>query len=143
MIDNVAALSAGTHAAAPSNVGSLREYYVEYSHFHVTALDVAARGAATIRARQNVFSGINRGAEPAYKAALVPLRAELKLLAERWEAYSKHGAGALGPDRTMPPLTEEDALAFFEWADARLDALHSSELELREMAGERIKADGS
>lgn len=142
MIDNVAALSAGTHAAAPSNVGSLREYYVEYSHFHVTALDVAARGAAPIRARQNVFSGINRGAEPAYKAALVPLRAELKLLAERWEAYSKHGAGALGAN-ALPPLTEEDALAFFEWADARLDALRSSELELRKLAEARCKADGS
>lgn len=142
MIDNAAALSAGTHAAAPTNVGSLREYYVEYSHFHVTALDVAARGAATIRARQNVFSGINRGAEPAYKAALVPLRAELKLLAERWEAYSTHGAGALGAN-ALPPLTEEDALAFFEWADARLDALRSSELELRELAEARCAQQNS
>lgn len=140
MIDNAAAIIAGTCAAAPSNVGSLREDYMLYTN---TAQDVAARGDAAIRRRQTVFSGINRGAEPAYKAALVPLRAELKLLAARWEAYSKHGAGALAPDRTMPPLTEEDALAFFEWADARLDALRSSELELRKLAGERIKADGS
>ena len=140
MIDNVAALYAGTNAAAPSNVGSLREDYALYTN---TALDVADRGATVIRWRQAVFSGINRGAEPAYKAALVPLRAELKLLAERWEAYSKHGAGALGPDRTMPPLTEEDALAFFEWADSRLDALRSSEIELRKLGEARCKADGS
>lgn len=140
MIDNAAALGAGTHATTPTNVGSLREYYVLYTN---PAWDVADRGATVIRRRQTVFSGINRGAELAYKAALVPLRAELKLLADRWEAFSKHGEGALGVDRTMPPLTEEDALAFFEWADARLGALRSSELELAKLAGARCKADGS
>lgn len=142
MIDNAAALYAGTLAAAPTNVGSLRKYYVEYSHFHGIDPDVAARGAATIRARQDVFSRINRGAEPAYKAALVPLRADLKLLAERWEAYSKHGEGALGAN-ALPPLTEEAAIAFFEWADARLDALRSSEIELRKMADARCAQIGS
>ena len=139
MIDNVAALYAGTNAAAPSNVGSLREDYALYTN---TALDIADRGATVIRWRQNVFSRINRGAEPAYKAALVPLRAELKLLAERWEAYSKHGAGALGAN-TLPPLTEGYALAFFEWADARLDALRSSEIELRELAEARCAQQNS
>ena len=135
MIDNAAAIIAGTHAAAPPSVGSLLEDYMQYTN---TSLDVVERGAALIRGRQTVFSGINRGAEPAYKAALVPLRAELKLLAERWEAYSKHGEGALGAN-SLPPLTEEEALAFFEWADARLDALRSSELELKKLAGARIE----
>ena len=139
MIDNVAAITAGTAAATPSNVGSLREDYVEYTN---TALDAADRGAAVISWRQNVFSGINRGAEPAHKAALVPLRAELKLLAERWEAYSKHGEGALGAN-SLPPLTEDAALAFFEWADARLDALRASELELRKLADARCAQIGS
>lgn len=136
MIDNAAALSSGTLAATPTNVGSLLEDYVTYERYHINepaAEDVAARGAWVIRRRQNVFSGINRGAEPAHKAALVPLRAELKLLAARWEAYSKHGEGALGAN-ALPPLTEEDALTFFEWADARLDALRESELELRKLA---------
>lgn len=133
MIDNAAAIIAGTTAATPSGVGSLREDYMLYTN---TALDAAERGAAVIRWRQNVFSGINRGAEPAYKAALEPLRVELKLLAARWEAYSKHGEGALGAN-ALPPLTEEDALAFFEWADARLDALRESELELRKLANAR------
>lgn len=105
-------------------------------------MDVAERGASVIRGRQDVFSRINRGAEPAYKAALEPLRAELKLLAERWEAYSKHGEGALGAN-ALPPLTEEAAIAFFEWADARLDALRSSEIDLRKLAGARCAQIGS
>ena len=139
MIDNAAALYAGTLAAAPRNVGSLLERYVTYERYRINdpdATDIAGRGAAVIRGQQDVFSRINRGAEPAYKAALVPLRAELKLLAERWEAYSKHGEGALGAN-ALPPLTEEAALAFFKWADARLAALHSSEIELRELADAR------
>lgn len=139
MIDNAAAIVAGTAAATPSSVGSLRKHYMLYTN---TALDVAERGASVIRWRQKVFSGFNRGAEPAHKAALVPLRAELKLLAARWEAYSKHGVGALGAN-ALPPLTEEDALAFFEWADARLDALRESELELRKLADSRCAQIGS
>lgn len=145
MIDNAAALSSGTLAATPTNVGSLLEDYVTYERYHINepaAEDVAARGAWVIRRRQDVFSRISRGGDPAHKATLVPLRAELKLLAERWEAYSKHGEGALGAN-ALPPLPEEAAIAFFEWADARLDALRSSEIELRKLADARCAQIGS